>query len=249
MNNIKIISGNSNKNLAEKICNNLKLNLSDVLVSKFSDGEIRIELNESMRGKDIYVIQSISSPNINNNFMELILILDSLKRSDCFKVTTVIPYLGYSRADKKTKSGVPISIKAIADMIYAVGVDRIITIDLHSNQIQGFFNCPVDNLYSSKIFLDHIKNKICPKNKEFVIIPPDAGSFERSSIYAKKLNLSMAIIYKRRNKPNEISQMKLLGDVKDKVAIIIDDMVDTAGTICKAAKKIKEAGAKKIIEF
>lgn len=248
-NNIKIISGNSNKNLAIKICNNLELDLSNSLITTFSDGEIRIELGSGARGKDVYVIQSVSPPNINNNFMELISILDSLKRADCFKITAVIPYLGYSRQDKKIQPGVPISAKMIADILQIVGVDRLVTIDLHSSQIQGFYNCPVDNLYASNIFLGYIRSEICPKNEEIVVIAPDAGSFGRVTAYAKRINASMAIIYKRRNKPNEIGQMELLGDVKNKTAIIIDDMIDTAGTICTAGEKIKNEGANKIIVY
>lgn len=246
---ITIISGNANKILAENICRELKIQMAPSKVSKFNDGEIEVELVENVRGNDVFVIQP-TSPPVNDNFMELCLILDALKRSNCWKVTVVMPYYGYGRQDKKLKSRVPISARAIADMLQAVGVDRILTVDLHSNQIQGYFDCPVDNLFASPVFIPHIKEQIT-KNKygDIVIVSPDAGGIERATFYAKRLDCSVAMFYKKRSTPGAIAQMTLLGDVKDKTAILLDDMIDTAGTMCEASKALKKNGAISIVGY
>ncbi len=246
---ITIISGNANKMLAENICRELKVNMAPSKISKFNDGEIEIELVENVRGKDVFVIQPTSPPT-NDNFMELCLILDALKRSNCWKVTVVIPYYGYGRQDKKLKSRVPISARAVADMIQAVGVDRILTVDLHSNQIQGYFDCPVDNLFASPVFVPHIKKQISKKKyDEIVIVSPDAGGIERATFYAKRLDCSVAMFYKKRSAPGAIAQMTLLGDVVGKTAILLDDMIDTAGTMCEASNALKKNGAVSVVGY
>ena len=246
---LTVISGNANKQLAENICTELKTQLSSSKVNRFNDGEINIELSGQVRGCDVFVIQA-TAPPVNDNFMELCLILDTLKRSNCWKVTAVMPYYGYGRQDKKLKSKVPISAKAIADMIQAVGVDRILTIDLHSNQIQGYFDCPVDNLFASPVFLNHMKNQVMKRKYENIsIVSPDAGGIERATFYAKRLDCSVAMFYKRRSAPGAIAQMTLLGDVEGKTAILLDDMIDTAGTICDAANALRDNGAVEVIAY
>jgi len=242
---LKIINGSSNSFLTDKICKHLDIEESNTYVNSFSDGETQIEIEENMRGCDVFVIQP-TSPPANDHIMQLCLILDALKRSNCWRVTAVIPYFGYARQDKKLKPRVPISAKAVADMIQIVGVDRILTMDLHSNQIQGYFNCPVDNLFSSSIFIDHMKEHF---NGDTVIVSPDVGGVARAVHYSKALVTETAIIHKTRYNPNEVSEMVLLGNVRDKNAIIIDDMIDTAGTLCKAANVLKYAGAKKIYAY
>ena len=245
--NIKIIDGSSNSDLAINIARSIDtyLDASNVLVDKFSDGETRIEILENMRGCDVFVIQP-TSPPVNDHIIQLCLILDALKRSNCWRVTAVIPYFGYARQDKKLKSRVPISAKAIADIIQNMGVDRILTMDLHSDQIQGYFNCPVDVLHSSSICMKHIQENL---NEDTVIVSPDVGGVARVVHYAKKLGLETAIIHKTRDNLNEVSHMVLLGNVRNKNVIIIDDMIDTAGTLCKASSVLKDAGAKKIIAY
>ena len=243
---LKIIDGSSNPLLTDNICRQLGIEKSPTIVDTFSDGESQIIIKENMRGCDVFVIQP-TSPPANEHFMQLCLLLDALKRSNCWRVTAVIPYYGYARQDKKLQPRVPISAKAVADMIQSVGVDRILTMDLHSNQIQGYFDCPVDNLFSSSIFIDHIKETHDISNT--VIISPDVGGVARAVHYSKALSTETAIIHKTRYNPNEISEMVLLGIVRDKTAIIIDDMIDTAGTLCKAAKVLKNAGAIKIIAY
>jgi len=245
--NIKIIDGSSNSDLAINIARSIDtyLDASNVLVDKFSDGETRIEILENMRGCDVFVIQP-TSPPVNDHIIQLCLILDALKRSNCWRVTAVIPYFGYARQDKKLKSRVPISAKAIADIIQNMGVDRILTMDLHSDQIQGYFNCPVDVLHSSSICMKHIQENL---NEDTVIVSPDVGGVARVVHYAKKLGLETAIIHKTRDNPNEVSHMVLLGNVRNKNVIIIDDMIDTAGTLCKASSVLKDAGANKIIAY
>jgi len=244
--NLKLISGNANKPLARQVSEILNVPISETLLNTFSDGEIQVEIHDNMRGCDVYIIQP-TSPPVNDHFMELCLILDALKRSNCWRVTAVIPYFGYARQDKKLKPRVPISAKAVADMLQVVGVDRILTMDLHSNQTQGYFNCPVDNLFASSIFVKHIRDTIDRENT--VIVSPDEGGMERSVHYSKKLGTGTAMIHKTRNNPNEVSSMVLLGSVRDKTAIIIDDMIDTAGTLSKASGILRDAGAVKIIAY
>lgn len=246
---ITIISGNANKPLAESISVEAKVRMSSSKIGRFNDGEVEVELVDKVRGHDVFVVQP-TSPPVNDHFMELCLILDALKRSNCWKVTAVMPYYGYGRQDKKLKSKVPISAKAVADMLQAVGVDRILTIDLHSNQIQGYFDCPVDNLFASPVFLNHIKNQTVKKAyNNIAMVSPDGGGIERATFYAKRLDCSVAMFYKRRSAPGAIAQMTLLGDVEGKTAILLDDMIDTGGTICNAANALRENGATEVIGY
>jgi ribose-phosphate pyrophosphokinase len=239
---LKIISGSANPELAKAICDHLGSSLTPALVETFSDGEIRIEMAENVRGGDIFVIQPTCAP-VNYNIMELGLMLDALKRASVARVTAVVPYYGYARQDRKVIPRVPISAKVIADFLTVAGVDRLLTIDLHSGQIQGFFNVPVDNLYASKVLIDYLKDI----DDDLVIVSPDAGGTERARAYAKRLKAGLAIIDKRRDAPNRAKAMHVIGEVKDKVAIVVDDMIDTAGTITEAGKILREEGAKDVI--
>lgn len=237
-----IFAGNSNPALANKICEYLSLPLGGAQVKTFSDGEIQIEINENVRLKDVFVVQSTCSP-VNDNLVELLLMIDAFNRSSAKKITAVIPYFGYSRQDKKVAPRVPISAKLVADMITVAGADRIITMDLHAGQIQGFFNIPVDNLFAAPVLIEYIRNNI---RDDMVIVSPDAGGVERARAFAKRLNADLAIIDKRRDAPNQAKAMAVIGDVTGKVAVILDDMADTAGTLAEAAEAIKKAGAREI---
>ena len=211
-------------------------------VNRFSDGETQVEIHENVRRKEIYVIQSTCHP-VNDNLVELLLLIDAFRRSSASRITAVIPYFGYSRQDKKVSPRVPISAKLVADLLHVAGVDRVITMDLHAGQIQGFFNVPVDNLYSAPIIIDDIKTRF---SKDLVVVSPDAGGVERARAYAKRLDAGLAIVDKRRSAPNQAKAMAIIGDVQDKIAIIIDDMADTAGTLTEAASVIREKGAKEV---
>ena len=237
-----IFSGNSNPGLAQNICKYLSLPLGGAKVKTFSDGEIQIEIHENVRLKDVFVVQSTCSP-VNDNLVELLLMIDAFNRSSANKITAVIPYFGYARQDKKVAPRVPISAKLVADMITVAGADRIITMDLHAGQIQGFFNIPVDNLFAAPVLIEYIRNNF---RDDMVIVSPDAGGVERARAFAKRLNADLAIIDKRRDAPNQAKAMAVIGDVNDKVAIILDDMADTAGTLTEAAEAIKNAGAREI---
>ena len=240
---IRIFSGNSNKALAEKICANLGLPLGRANVKTFSDGEIMVEIGENVRGRDVYIIQSTCSP-ANNNLMELLIMTDALKRASASTITAVIPYYGYARQDRKAAPRTPITSKLVADLITTAGADRVVTVDLHAGQIQGFFNIPVDNLYAAPVIIDHLKERF--PNNNIVMVSPDAGGTERARAFAKRLGCTLAVIDKRRTGPNVAEVMHLIGDVKDKTAIILDDMIDTAGTLTQAARALKEHGAKTI---
>lgn len=240
---IRIFSGNSNPALAEKICINLNMPLGQAKVRTFSDGEIMVEIGENVRGRDIYVIQSTCSPT-NNNLMELLIMIDALKRASAATITAVIPYYGYARQDRKAAPRTPITSKLVADLITTAGADRVVTVDLHAGQIQGFFNIPVDNLYAAPVLLDHLKERF--PNNDIVMVSPDAGGTERARAFAKRLGCTLAVIDKRRTGPNVAEVMHLIGDVAGKSAIILDDMVDTAGTLTQAAAALKEHGAKAI---
>ena len=242
MNGLSIFAGNSNLPLANKISEYLSKPLGKMKVNRFSDGEIQVEIHENVRRQEIYVIQSTSYP-VNDNLVELLLLIDAFKRSSASRITAVIPYFGYSRQDKKVSPRVPISAKLVADLLECTGVHRVITMDLHAGQIQGFFNCPVDNLYSAPVIIDEIKTRF-PEN--LVVVSPDAGGVERARAYAKRLNAGLAIVDKRRSAPNQAKAMAIIGDVQDKIAIIIDDMVDTAGTLAEASGVIVENGAKAV---
>ncbi len=242
MNELSIFAGNSNPDLANKISEYLSKPLGRLKVNCFSDGEIQVEIHENVRKQEIFVIQSTCKP-VNDHLMELLLLTDAFRRSSASRITAVIPYFGYARQDKKVAPRVPISAKMVADLLETTGVDRVITMDLHAGQIQGFFNIPVDNLYSAPIIIDDIKTRF---NDELVVVSPDAGGVERARAYAKRLNCGLAIVDKRRSAPNQAKAMAIIGDVQDKVALVIDDMVDTAGTLTEAAGVIQDNGAKEV---
>src|ERR1039457_995632 len=240
---IKVFSGNSNPQLAEKICLNLGVPLGVAKVKNFSDGEIMVEIGENVRGRDIYIVQSTCSPT-NNNLMELLIMTDALKRASARTITAVIPYYGYARQDRKVAPHSPITSKLVADLITTAGADRVVTVDLHAGQIQGFFNIPVDNLYATPVMLDYLKMQF--NNDESVMVSPDAGGTERARAFAKRLGCTLAVIDKRRTGPNVAEVMHLIGDVRGKKAIILDDMIDTAGTLTQAARALKDHGASSI---
>jgi ribose-phosphate pyrophosphokinase len=242
MEGMAIFTGNSNPVLAKKICDYLSLPLGGAEVKTFSDGEIQIEIIENVRLKDVFVLQSTCSP-VNDNLVELLLMIDAFKRSSARRITVVIPYFGYARQDKKVAPRVPISAKLVADMITLAGANRLITMDLHAGQIQGFFNIPVDNLFAAPVLIDYIRNNF---RDDLVIVSPDAGGVERARAFAKRLNVDLAIIDKRRDVPNQAKAMAVIGDVTDKVVVILDDMTDTAGTLTEAAEAIMHAGAREI---
>ncbi len=239
---MKIFSGSANEELAEKIAQFLGEPLGKIEKSRFADGEIRIEIKENVRGKDIFIVQPTSFP-VNDNFMELLIMADAFKRASANMITAVIPYYGYARQDKKDKPRVPITAKLIADLLEASGVRRMVSVDVHAEQIQGFFNFPVDHLFAVKIFIDHFRKMDL---KDLVIVSPDAGGTTRGRAYAKRLGVELAIIDKRRPMHNQSEVLNIIGDVKDKNAIIVDDMIDTAGTLVKAAQAIRDKGGKEI---
>ena len=242
MDNLKIFTGNSNIPLAEEICHFFNVPLGNAKVGTFSDGEIMVEIQENVRGMDVFIIQSICSP-VNEHLMELLIMIDAMKRASAERITATIPYYGYARQDRKVAPRVPISAKLIADLITAAGAHRVLTLDLHAGQIQGFFNIPVDNLFATPVILDHIREKY---QNDLVIVSPDAGGVERARAIAKRLDASLAIIDKRRERPNESQVMNVIGDITNKTALIMDDMVDTAGTLTQAADALTERGAKSV---
>ncbi|MFC1813176.1 ribose-phosphate diphosphokinase [Thermodesulfobacteriota bacterium] len=242
MNDIVILSGNSNPELTQKICDHLNLPVAEEKVKRFSDGEIQIEIDENVRLRDAFVVQSTCAP-VNDNLVELLLMIDALKRASANRITAVIPYYGYARQDKKVAPRVPISAKLVADLLTVAGANRVITMDLHAGQIQGFFNIPVDNLFAAPVLLDYIKTNF---DNNVVIVSPDAGGVERARAFAKRLAAGLAIIDKRRPTPNEAKAMAVIGDVTDKTAMILDDMVDTAGTLTEAANALMKNGAKEV---
>ncbi len=243
MNDLSIFTGNSNLGLAQKVSKYLFKSLGMSKINNFSDGEIQIEIQENVRSKDVFVIQSTCKP-VNDNLMELLLVIDALRRSSASRITAVIPYFGYARQDKKVAPRVPISAKVVADLITNTGANRLITMDLHAGQIQGFFNIPVDNLYAAPVLIDHIREKFL--GKDLVVVSPDAGGVERARAFAKRLGADLAIVDKRRDKPNEAKAMAVIGDVKGKIAVILDDMVDTAGTLTEASNAISSHGASEV---
>ncbi|BEP27892.1 ribose-phosphate diphosphokinase [Helicovermis profundi] len=240
---IKIFSGNSNLDLAKKICGELGLPLGDATVSSFSDGEISININETVRGVDVYVIQSTSIPLVNKYLMEMLIMVDALKRASAGRITVVMPYYGYARQDRKAKARDPISAKLVADLITASGADRVLTMDLHAAQIQGYFNIPLDHLVGGPILAEYFKEKDI---ENLVVVSPDLGSVARSRNFADRLNAPIAIIDKRRPKANVSEVMNIIGDIKGKNVILIDDMIDTAGTITNGANALRDLGAKEI---
>ena len=243
---MKILSGTSNLKLSKNIAKNLKLKLINTNIRRFADGEIYIEINENIRGNSIFIIQSISSP-ANDNLMELLLCIDALKRSSAKNITAVIPYFGYARQDRKVGPRTPISAKLVADILTTAGIDRLLTLDLHAGQIQGFFDIPVDNLYAAPVITKDIK--INYKNKDIVIISPDVGGVVRARGIAKRIDGDLAIVDKRRGKANESEVMNIIGDINGRDCIIVDDIVDTAGTLCNAAEALIKAGAKSVSAY
>jgi ribose-phosphate pyrophosphokinase len=240
---MKLLTGNSNKDLSQKISKFLKTKLVHSSIKKFADGEIYIEINENIRGNSIFLIQSISSP-ANDNLMELLLCVDALKRSSAKNITTVIPYFGYARQDRKVAPRTSISAKLVSNLITKAGADRVVTVDLHAGQIQGFFDIPVDNLFATPIFSRHIKKNI--KGKNLICVSPDVGGVERTRALARKLDLGIAIIDKRRPMPGKSQVMNVVGNVKNKTCIIVDDIIDSGGTIVNAAKALIDRGAKEV---
>ena len=236
---IRVFSGNSNRELAQKICNQLGVSLGKANVSTFSDGETRVEIDENVRGMDVFIIQS-TCPPVNVTLMELLIMIDAMKRASVERITAVVPYYGYARQDRKVASRAPITAKLVADLITTAGANRVLSMDLHAGQIQGFFNIPVDNLFAKPVLLEYMKRQYLDNT---VIVSPDAGGVERARSFGKRLGASLAIIDKRREGPNEAEAMNIIGDVKGKRVIILDDMVDTAGTVVQAANAMKKAGA------
>jgi len=243
---MKILTGNSNKHLSQKISKFLKNRLVNSNIRKFADGEIYIEINENIRGNSIFIIQSVSSP-ANDNLMELLLCIDALKRSSAKNITAVIPYFGYARQDRKVAPRTSISAKLVSNLITKAGADRVVTVDLHAGQIQGFFDIPVDNLFATPIFARHVKKKI--KSKNLICVAPDVGGTERARALGKILNVGLAIVDKRRPKPGQSQVMNIIGDVKGKTCILVDDIIDSGGTIVNAAKALKDRGAKEVYVY
>ena len=239
---MKVFAGNSNPVLSRRICEILEIPLGKAMVERFSDGEIRVEISENVRGADVFVIQSGAAP-VNDSLMELLVMIDAFKRASARRITAVMPYYCYARQDRKNKPRVPITARLVADLITRVGADRIVTMDLHAGQIQGFFDVPVDNLYASPILLPFIKESF---DRELVIVSPDAGGVPRARAYAKLLKAGLAMIDKRRSDANKAEAMNIIGEVDNKTAIILDDMVDTAGTLVEATRSLLEKGAKAV---
>ncbi len=239
---LKIMTGSANPGLAKEICNHLGCELTQCLTDTFSDGEIRVEIGSNVRGADVFVVQPTCAP-VNFHLMEMCILLDALKRASVGRVTAVVPYYGYARQDRKVAPRAPISAKLVADFLTVAGIDRLVTVDLHAGQIQGFFNLPVDNIYAAPVLLEHLRKT----DDDIVMVSPDAGGVERARAYAKRLGASLAIIDKRRDAPNQARAMNVIGDVKGKTAIVLDDMIDTAGTITAAADVLMENGAKEVM--
>ncbi len=239
---IKIFSGNANPALAKEICQDMNIPLGNALVGRFSDGEINVQIMDNVRGMDVFVVQPTGNP-VNRNLMELLIMIDALKRASANRITAVLPYYGYSRQDRKVQPRVPITSKLVADLITAAGANRVLTVDLHAGQIQGFFNIPVDNLFAAPVLLAYLRSKTF---NNLTVVSPDAGGVERARAFAKRLNAALAIIDKRRDKPNEAQVMHIIGDVKGHDCLLLDDMVDTAGTLTEGAAALKTNGAGKI---
>ncbi len=241
---MKIFTGNANPQLANKVSEELGVELSKATVERFSDGEISVQLEDNVRGQDCFVIQPTCAP-VNNNLMELLIILDAMKRASPRRITAVIPYYGYARQDKLVKARAPIAARLVADLIESAGADRVMAMDLHAAQIQGFFKIPVDNLYSRPVLVEEIKSRFNPES--ITIVSPDAGGAERARAYAKRFDAPLAIIDKRRERANQSEVMHVIGDVKDRNCVIVDDMIDTAGTLCNGVAALREHGASNIL--
>ena len=247
MSKLVIFAGNANPELANKVANQLRIPLGNAIIDRFSDGEVRVEINENVRGKDVFILQSTCAPT-NDHLMELAIMADALRRSSAGRLTAVIPYFGYARQDRRVRSArVAITAKVVADFIGSVGIDRVLTVDLHADQIQGFFDIPVDNVYGSPVLIKDIQQQ---NHKNIVVVSPDVGGVVRARAFAKQLDdADLAIIDRRRPQANQAQVMHIIGEVKDRTCIIVDDMVDTAGTLCKAAEALKKHGAKKVAAY
>src|SRR5581483_7783209 len=239
---LKVFSGNAHLALAREISEHLQRPLADAYVGRFPDGEVRLQVKENVRGADVFVIQPTCNP-VNENLMELLIMLDALRRASAYRITAVMPYYGYARQDRKDRPRVPISSKLVADLLTSAGADRILALDLHAGQIQGFFDIPVDHLYATPVTVDYFRKL---KLKNLVIVSPDTGGVERARAFAKMLHAPLAIIDRRRDDPNVVEMFNVIGDVQDKTCLIIDDLVDTAGTLAKSAEALKEKGAGKV---
>lgn len=243
---LMVFTGNANPKLAEKVVSKLSIPMGDATVSKFSDGEVYVELNENVRGRDVFVLQPTCAPT-NDNIMELIVMVDALRRASAGRITAVVPYFGYARQDRRVRSArVPISAKVVADMMVSVGIDRVLTVDLHAEQIQGFFDVPVDNVYGSPVLLADIERQGFEKP---IVVSPDIGGVVRARAVAKQLDIDLAIIDKRRPAANASEVMNLIGEVEGRTCLLVDDMVDTAGTLCNAASALKQRGAKAVVAY
>ena len=241
---IKIFTGNSNRKLAEDICKEIGTKLGDSEVKSFADGEVSVSIYETVRGSDVFVVQSTCKP-VNDSLMELLIMIDALRRASAGRITAVVPYFGYARQDRKAKARDPISAKLVANMITAAGADRVLTMDIHANQIQGFFDIPMDNLLGNPIFVDYYAKKFGPDAENMVVVSPDVGSVARARAFAQKLHMNLAIVDKRRQKANQCEVMNVIGAVAGKDCILFDDMVDTAGSLCNAANALVEIGGAK----
>ncbi|EXJ10185.1 MULTISPECIES: ribose-phosphate pyrophosphokinase [Nitrincola] len=246
MSSMMIFTGNANPDLAKKVVERLDIPLGKADVGRFSDGEVSVEIQENVRGKDVFIIQSTCAPT-NDNLMELIVFADAMRRASAMRITAVVPYFGYARQDRRPRSTrVPISAKVVASMMTSAGVDRVLTVDLHADQIQGFFDIPVDNVYGSPVLLDDIVDQ---QYSDLMVVSPDVGGVVRARAVAKQLDCDLAIIDKRRERANESQVMNIIGDVAGRTCILVDDMCDTAGTLCKAAKALKEKGASRVVSY
>ncbi len=246
MTDLMVFTGNANPELAQRIVNQLGIQLGDVSVSQFSDGEVAVELLTNVRGRDVFVVQPTCAPT-NDNLIELIVMVDALRRASAGRITAVVPYFGYARQDRRVRSArVPITAKVVADMMVGVGIDRMLTVDLHAEQIQGFFDVPVDNVYGSPVLLEDIERQ---NFQDLIVVSPDIGGVVRARAVAKQLGIDLAIIDKRRPQAGIAEVMNIIGDVNDRTCLLVDDMVDTAGTLCNAAKALKDHGAKRVIAY
>ncbi|MEE4381279.1 MAG: ribose-phosphate pyrophosphokinase [Pseudomonadales bacterium] len=247
MSDLMIFSGNSNRSLAERVAQRLRMRLGSAEVGRFSDGEVAVEIDENVRGRDVFLLQSTCAPT-NDNLLELLIMADAIKRASAARITAVLPYFGYARQDRRPRSArVPISAKVVADMITTVGFDRMLTVDLHADQIQGFFNMPVDNVYASPVLVDHA---LAQGYDDIVVVSPDIGGVVRARAIAKQLqDAELAIIDKRRPRANESQVMNIIGEVEGRTCVIVDDMIDTAGTLCQAAAALKDFGARRVVAY
>ncbi|MEH6544608.1 MAG: ribose-phosphate pyrophosphokinase [Porticoccaceae bacterium] len=246
MANLMLFSGNANPELTAQIARHLGIPLGNAVVSQFSDGEVNIEICENVRGRDVFIVQPTCAPT-HTNLMELVFMVDAMRRASATRITAVIPYFGYARQDRRVRSArVPISAKVVADMVNNVGVNRVLTVDLHAEQIQGFFDCAVDNVYGTPVLLEDIRRQ---NYEDLLVVSPDIGGVVRARAVAKELNTDLAIIDKRRPEANQAQVMNIIGDVEGRTCLLVDDIVDTAGTLCKAAEALKDAGAKKVVAY